>query len=106
MRSGLRGLRSRGAGGGGARMASICQGGGVRGRRGRRWRTPRVSMEDIGGHRWRMTSGVAVGGSRGQKGGAVGGAPESSTQRRVARVGGGAGASSATRGLRQHEQAL
>jgi hypothetical protein len=65
-------------------MASICQGGGVRGRRGRRWRTPRVSMEDIGGHRWRMTSGVAVGGSRGQKGGAVGGAPESSTQRRVA----------------------
>jgi hypothetical protein len=53
-----------------------------------------------------MISGVAVGGSRGQKGGAVRGAPESLTQRRVARVGGGAGASSATRRLRQPGQAL
>jgi hypothetical protein len=63
-------------------------------------------MEDIRGHRWRMISGVAVGGSRDQKGGTVGGAPESSTQRRVARVGGGARASIATRRLRQHGQAL
>jgi hypothetical protein len=76
-----------------------------------------VSVEGAGGHRWRTSSGVgrrgagvvsserggaAVGGIRGRKGGAVGGAPGSPARRGVARsegapgspIGGGVGAGS------------
>jgi hypothetical protein len=59
-------------------------------------------IEGTEGHRWRMSSGAMVGGSRGKKGGAVRGAPGSLAQRGGGVVGGGAEAGGKVRGWRWH----